>query len=161
MDVIHYLTTTLTNVFGKVLPWIGMGAFLYLISIKLPFQLLMKVQKENKKPETGPPEKQVEIVADVSKPQEKIRIEGPRPAERKVPPKQKPKKAHLTLAEEVFDLEAGQILSTSELKKRYHDLLRKHHPDKVDALGNDFKKLAEKKTKEINQAYQKLKSKAS
>lgn len=74
---------------------------------------------------------------------------------------EKPKKPQLSLAEEIFDLRPGQVLTKGELKKKYHDLLKKNHPDKVDSLGADFKTLAEKKTKEINQAYQKLKSKAS
>jgi len=35
-------------------------------------------------------------------------------------------------------------------------LANKYHPDKVDHLGEEFKKLAEKKFKDIQEAYQKL-----
>lgn len=74
-----------------------------------------------------------------------------------------PKKAPAqpTAAEELFEINAGESLSKSELKKRYHELLKQNHPDKVAALGADFKKLAEKKTKDINSAYDELKKKAS
>lgn len=64
-------------------------------------------------------------------------------------------------AAEIFELRAGESFSKSELKKRYHDLLKQNHPDKVASLGADFKKLAEKKTKDINSAYEELKKKAS
>jgi DnaJ-domain-containing protein 1 len=62
---------------------------------------------------------------------------------------------------EIFELKPDEIISKAELKKRYHELLRQNHPDKVAALGHDFKNLAEKKTKEINTAYEELKKKAS
>jgi len=74
---------------------------------------------------------------------------------------QKPKAPASTSAAEIFELRPGEEISKSELKKRYHDLLRQNHPDKVASLGADFKKLAEKKTKEINSAYEELKKKAS
>jgi DnaJ-domain-containing protein 1 len=64
-------------------------------------------------------------------------------------------------AAEIFELKSGESLSKAELKKRYHELLRQNHPDKVATLGADFKKLAEKKTKDINSAYEELKKKAS
>lgn len=63
--------------------------------------------------------------------------------------------------ESVFELLPGQKLSSSELKSRYHELLKQSHPDRVASMGPDFKKLAEKKTKEINEAYARLKKKAS
>jgi hypothetical protein len=70
-------------------------------------------------------------------------------------------KIKLTPSEILFDLKPGQILNKKVLKKRYYDLLKENHPDKVDSLGSDFKTLAEKKTKEINSAYEELKKKAS
>ncbi|MBA2406035.1 MAG: J domain-containing protein [Bdellovibrionales bacterium] len=73
---------------------------------------------------------------------------------KKAPPKAAP-------AEEIFEIPAGQTLNKSELKKRYFELLKQNHPDKVASLGNDFKVLAEKKTKAINSAYEELKKKAS
>ncbi|HXH30611.1 MAG TPA: J domain-containing protein [Bacteriovoracaceae bacterium] len=63
--------------------------------------------------------------------------------------------------ESVFELTPGQAFSKSELKKKYYDLLKMNHPDKVASLGQDFKVLAEKKTKDINSAYDRLKNRAS
>ena len=43
-----------------------------------------------------------------------------------------------------------------------HDILKivsKYHPDKVEHLGDEFKVIAEKRFKEIQQAYQELKIK--
>jgi len=46
--------------------------------------------------------------------------------------------------------------SAGEIKNAYRKLANKYHPDKVDHLGEEFKKLAEKKFKDIQEAYQKL-----
>lgn len=64
----------------------------------------------------------------------------------------------LTPAARLFDFKLGEEITKKELKKRYHKLLRENHPDKV---GEDKKVLAEKKTKEINSAYEELEKKAS
>ena len=63
--------------------------------------------------------------------------------------------------ESIFNLKTGEKYTKDELKKKYHELLRQNHPDRVASMGADFKKLAEQNTKEINKAYEKLKSKAS
>ena len=63
--------------------------------------------------------------------------------------------------EEIFNIKGGQVFSESELKKRYFELLKQNHPDRVASMGEDFKKLAEKNTKDINDAYEKLKRKDS
>jgi len=188
MEALQYYSTTLQNAFGKILPVVGYALFAYLICIKLPFYLLLKIKKENTKPDELKPEAlktepidfrllQKKVLLEQEAQKEKIQqkaeeIKAEEKKDQKQEKKQekkeekkagpvKPKKPHLTLAEEIFELSPGQVLTKGELKKRYHDLLRKNHPDKVDSLGNDFKKLAEQKTKDINQAYQKLKSKAS
>jgi len=49
--------------------------------------------------------------------------------------------------------------SASEIKNAYRKLANKYHPDKVDHLGDEFKSLAEKRFKEIQEAYQKLTAK--
>jgi len=49
--------------------------------------------------------------------------------------------------------------SASEIKNAYRKLANKYHPDKVDHLGEEFKELAEKKFKDIQEAYQKLTAK--
>jgi uncharacterized membrane protein YkvA (DUF1232 family) len=43
-----------------------------------------------------------------------------------------------------------------EIKKAYHELAAKYHPDKVNHLGDEFKELAHKKFIQIQKAYQKL-----
>ena len=58
---------------------------------------------------------------------------------------------------------AKNILGVSEdttqdnVIKRYRDLIKKYHPDKVANLGIDIKKVSSKKTKEINEAYRVIK----
>lgn len=46
----------------------------------------------------------------------------------------------------------GQV-TISEVKKAYRELLGKYHPDKVNHLGDEFKEIAEEKTKAIIEAY--------
>ncbi len=56
---------------------------------------------------------------------------------------------------EVLGLQADS--SSAEIKKAYYKLSMKYHPDKVAHLGDEFKRVAEEKMKEINAAYQFLK----
>ena len=46
--------------------------------------------------------------------------------------------------------------SSEEIKKAYRELANKYHPDKVLHLGEEFRELAEKRFKEIEEAYRKL-----
>jgi uncharacterized membrane protein YkvA (DUF1232 family) len=46
--------------------------------------------------------------------------------------------------------------SPEEIKKAYRELANKYHPDKVVHLGDEFRDLAEKRFKEIEEAYRKL-----
>lgn len=63
---------------------------------------------------------------------------------------------------EEFDEDPYAILGVSrnttqeEIKKAYHELAAKYHPDKVNHLGDEFKELAHKKFIRIQKAYQKL-----
>ena len=57
----------------------------------------------------------------------------------------------------VLGLESGADMS--EIKKSYRQLSMKYHPDKVAHLGDEFKKVAEEKMKEINAAYDYFKKK--
>jgi len=41
-----------------------------------------------------------------------------------------------------------------DVKRAYHKLLSKYHPDKVNHLGDEFKQIAEQKTREIVAAYE-------
>ena len=56
---------------------------------------------------------------------------------------------------EVLGVEPGA--DQEEIKKAYRALVNKYHPDKVAHLGDEFRKLAEIRFKEIQQAYQELK----
>ncbi len=97
-------------------------------------------------------------------PKKEYKKEEPKKEEKKEQKQEPPKRPAADLGpspESVFELLPGQKLSASELKSRYHELLKQSHPDRVASMGPDFKKLAEKKTKELNDAYQKLKKKAS
>ncbi len=91
---------------------------------------------------------------------EEPRKEKKKEEQKKEPPK-RPAAEVGPSPESVFELIPGQKLSSSELKSRYHELLKQSHPDRVASMGPEFKKLAERKTKEINEAYSKLKKKAS
>ena len=56
-------------------------------------------------------------------------------------------------------LGVGPNASLEEIKHAYRELAIKYHPDKLEHLGDDFKTLAEKRFKEIQQAYQELTAK--
>lgn len=46
--------------------------------------------------------------------------------------------------------------SLSEIRDRYKEKMLHYHPDRVQHLGSELQDLAEKKTKELNEAYQKI-----
>jgi DnaJ like chaperone protein len=56
-------------------------------------------------------------------------------------------------------LEIQRGASQEDIKRAYRQLAGKYHPDKVEHLGDEFKALAEKRFKEIQQAYQELRVK--
>ncbi len=56
-------------------------------------------------------------------------------------------------------LNISRNASQEDIKKAYRKLASQYHPDKVAHLGDEFKKLAEKRFKEIQEAYQSLKLK--
>ncbi len=43
--------------------------------------------------------------------------------------------------------------SVDDIRKAYKSLMSQYHPDKVASLGDELKALAERKSKEITQAY--------
>ena len=56
-------------------------------------------------------------------------------------------------------LEIDRGASQDDIKRAYRQLAGKYHPDKVEHLGDEFKVLAEKRFKEVQQAYEELKLK--
>ncbi len=56
-------------------------------------------------------------------------------------------------------LEIDRGASQDDIKRAYRQLAGKYHPDKVEHLGDEFKVLAEKRFKEVQQAYQELRLK--
>ena len=53
-------------------------------------------------------------------------------------------------------LDVSKDASPEEIKKAYKQLANKYHPDKVLHLGEEFRKLAEERFKEIQEAYREL-----
>jgi DnaJ like chaperone protein len=53
-------------------------------------------------------------------------------------------------------LEIPKDATEEQIKTAYRKLANKYHPDKVLHLGEEFRKLAEKRFKEIQKAYQEL-----
>ncbi len=98
-----------------------------------------------------------------------LKKEEPRKERRQEPrqeqkrPEQKPPKAApvIQTPEEILGFKPNESITKAELKKRYFELLKQNHPDRVASMGADFKILAEKNTKELNRAYDKLKNRAA
>lgn len=53
-------------------------------------------------------------------------------------------------------LGVSRSATQEEIKKAYHELAAKYHPDKVNHLGDEFKELAHQKFIQIQKAYQQL-----
>jgi curved DNA-binding protein CbpA len=56
-------------------------------------------------------------------------------------------------------LGVSESATLGEIKKAYRRRIREYHPDHVAALGPDLRDLAERKTKEINEAHDVLSGK--
>ncbi len=48
-------------------------------------------------------------------------------------------------------------VTREDIKDAYQDLVQQYHPDKVCGMGDELREVAERRTKEINRAYEHLK----
>jgi DnaJ like chaperone protein len=53
-------------------------------------------------------------------------------------------------------LEIDKSVTDSEVKKAYRKLVKKHHPDKLQHLGEEHLKGAEEKFRQIQMAYESI-----
>lgn len=187
MDVSTYYITTLTNAAMKLGPIIAFVVVGYFIFFKLPLLFFLRnmgiTKKEfEQRPQDFQKDYSVENYKDF---QRRMKLMGPPKETKKEEPKKEEAKKERPNQEQrqerrqerrqeakknpsaepsperIFSIATGERLTKEELKKRYHELLRQNHPDRVASMGEEFKKLAEKNTKEINKAYDKLKNKAA
>jgi DnaJ-domain-containing protein 1 len=170
MDPVNYYLTTFIQAFKKLLP---LGMFLiggYFIFFKLPFFFLRKnLQKEKSKliEKNDEPPKKIDSKEKSKFTEREQHIKDKKKKQnsestfRKENIKKETRHKKTLTPEEIFNIKENQTISESELKKRYFALLKQNHPDRVASMGEDFKKLAEKNTKDINDAYEKLKKKDS
>ena len=88
-----------------------------------------------------------------------MKTEPPGPPGRLTPGPSKPAYDPLALQEErcaqVLGLRPGA--TATEIEQAYRESADKYHPDKVSALGDDFRRLANEKMAEIEDAYTVLK----
>ncbi len=68
------------------------------------------------------------------------------------PPAQNPPDKAAATWHEVLKVPPGATVE--EIRQSYKSLMQQYHPDKVAALGEELKVLAEQKSREINAAYQ-------
>lgn len=157
MDYTAYIVKTLSVSMGKIIPLVVSLALGYVVFFKLPFFFFRRGIAAAKVAPVEPQPVIEEAPKAKAKPQQK---QQEKKEQHQAPPK-KPTPAAGFSPEAVFNLRPGETFTKGELKKRYHELLKGCHPDKVAALDPEFKKLADKRTKDINMAYEKLKSRAA
>lgn len=81
---------------------------------------------------------------------------------RKAPPYEEANRTGYNYREEEAPRDAYSVLGVSrnaspeEIRRVYRELVNKYHPDKVVHLGEEFRDMAEKRFKEIQQAYQEI-----
>ena len=81
------------------------------------------------------------------------RTEPPPPREPPPPPRKT-----VTLDSALSTLGLTRTATLEDLKRAYREYMRDYHPDRVAHLGADLKDLAERKAKEINAAYEYLRT---
>lgn len=125
------------------------GSFAYeprLILLELIYQIIYTKQP--------PPEDELRLAREIAGVLQ-ISVYDQRTIEAKYMYRQRQEAASSGQMEEqyyaVLGLEKGADFA--EIKKAYRQLSMQYHPDKVGHLGEEFKKIAEEKMKEINVAY--------
>lgn len=174
MQMLEYYAKTLSTAGGKIGSLIAFLIMGYFIFFKLPllfFVRNMKKSKEelgikNEEPAATPPQKAYSVEDYERFRNRKKRMDALPANEKAAPKKEEPlrlgdgtkktEERSKDFAENIFELRQGATISKEELKKKYHELLRQNHPDKVASLSPEFRALADKRTKDINDAYNKL-----
>lgn len=137
----------------------------YSVENYLEFQRKLRLMNGEKEPEKKKEEPKAEKKTErkqqqYQQQQQQQRAREQQSSQKKEAPR-RPQEPSIQSPEEIFNFRPNETFTKSELKKRYFELLKQNHPDRVASMGPDFKKLAEKNTKEINKAYDRLKLKAS
>jgi DnaJ-domain-containing protein 1 len=173
MEISEYYISTLKNASMNIGPVLGFILAGYFIFFKLPFLFFLKNMKKNKenfKSEIRANEnkdekysvKDYENFLQNKKKMESIPFaRNENKSENKENPKRESSQKSNVSAEDLFGIRPGERFSKDDLKKKYRELLKMNHPDRVASLSEEFKDLADKRTKEINSAYEKLLKKAS
>ena len=137
----------------------------YFIFIKMPFLLFKKsISDQKKKHQLAEVKNELEeekrnIKLLHGKTKKQFKREDASSKKHDAPKKPIPPRSQSP--EAFFNFGPDDKFTSRELKKRYFELLQKNHPDRVASMSEEFKKLAEKNTKDINKAYDQLKKKAS
>ncbi len=84
-------------------------------------------------------------------------LEGPAPEE---PKKQQKPRVDAGERDPYEVLEVDRNASTEEIRRAYQDAIRKYHPDYLENMAPELRKLAEQRTKEINRAYEALRARS-
>lgn len=179
MEPIDYYTTTIMKAFKTIGPTVMFLLGGYFIFIKMPFLLFKKSISDQKKKhqvaeisdEQEEEKRNIKLLnGKTKKPearlnqtenQEKKQSKGEDASSKKHDAPKKPIPPRPQSPEAFFNFGPDDKFTSRELKKRYFELLQKNHPDRVASMSEEFKKLAEKNTKDINKAYDQLKKKAS
>jgi len=85
----------------------------------------------------------------------RYRYEGP--SQEREQPSGGPREQEFSQKNAYSVLGVGRDASPEEIKRAFRRLANKYHPDKVSHMGDEFRELAERRFKEIQEAYQKLK----
>ena len=84
----------------------------------------------------------------------RYRYEGP--SQEREQPSGRPREQESSQKNAYSVLGVGRGASPEEIKRAFRMLANKYHPDKVSHMGDEFKELAERRFKEIQEAYQEV-----